>query len=73
MLFRSEEALKFILQSIEYTEEPDATLFDHLGDIYARLQQPEKAREAWQKALRIEPSEKIEKKLAPPAGRSDPR
>ncbi len=57
------EALKHILKSLELTEEPDATLYDHLGDIHAALKNPDKAREAWKKALGIEPSAAIEKKL----------
>ena len=57
------EALKHILKSLELTEEPDATLYDHLGDIQAVLKNPDKAREAWKKALGIEPSAAIEKKL----------
>ena len=43
--------------------QPDATVFDHLGDIYAALKQPEKAREAWQKSLSLEPNEAVRKKL----------
>ena len=57
------EALKHILKSLELTEEPDATLYDHLGDIQAVLKNPDKARDAWKKALGIEPSAAIEKKL----------
>ena len=49
--------------AIENNEEPDATLYDHLGDIYAALKKTDKAREAWQKAISIEPSEALEKKL----------
>ncbi len=78
-LDRPQEALKWLLQAIEHTEEPDATLYDHLGDIYAALHRTDKAREAWQKSLSIEPSEPIEKKLkasasaAPaPSSGSDP-
>jgi tetratricopeptide (TPR) repeat protein len=59
------EALPWILQAIEYNEEPDATLYDHLGDIYGALKEPAKAREAWQKSQSIEPSEKVGKKLNP--------
>jgi tetratricopeptide (TPR) repeat protein len=58
-----EEALVFQLQAVEKAEEPDPVLFDHLGDIYAALQQPDLAREAWQKALDLEPNEEIEQKL----------
>jgi predicted negative regulator of RcsB-dependent stress response len=44
-------------------EKPDPTLYDHLGDIYAAQQQPDKARQAWRKALEIEPNDQIKKKL----------
>lgn len=57
------EALPHILKAVENNEEPDATLYDHLGDIYAALKKTDKAREAWQKAISIEPNEAIEKKL----------
>jgi tetratricopeptide (TPR) repeat protein len=57
------EALPWILKAIERNEEPDATLFDHLGDIHAALKQMDRAREAWQKSVAIEPSEAISKKL----------
>ena len=57
------EALSWILKAIEHNEEPDATLYDHLGDIHAALKQAEKAREAWRKSLSIEPNETVEKKL----------
>jgi tetratricopeptide (TPR) repeat protein len=59
-------ALEPIRKAVELNEEPDATLYDHLGDIYAALNQREKAREAWRKALEIEPSKTIEQKLKEP-------
>ncbi len=31
--------------------ETDPVIFDHLGDVYQKLQQPDKAREAWRRAL----------------------
>jgi tetratricopeptide (TPR) repeat protein len=57
------EALPFMLQAIENSEEPDATLLDHLGDIYASLKKFDQAREAWQKSLGVEPNDKIKQKL----------
>lgn len=57
------EALPPMLKAIEYSEEPDVTVYDHLGDIYAALKQMDKAREAWRKALSIEPNKEIQKKL----------
>jgi tetratricopeptide (TPR) repeat protein len=31
----------------------DPTVWDHLGDVYAKLDQPAKAKEAWQKAVKL--------------------
>jgi tetratricopeptide (TPR) repeat protein len=66
-------ALEPIRKAIELSEEPDATLYDHLGDIYATLHQREKAREAWRKSLEIEPSKTIEQKLKEPDPPPGPR
>ncbi len=69
----AKEALDPIRKAVELNEEPDATLYDHLGDIYSALKQPDKAREAWRKALEIEPNKEVEKKLKqpdPPPGSS---
>ena len=66
VLFRldqPQDALKWILKAIENAEEPDATLFEHLGDIYAALKKQDQARQAWQKAYAIEPSDEIQRKL----------
>lgn len=62
-LGKNEEGLAQIQKAIQLTEEPDATLYEHLGDIYAALKQTDKAREAWRKSLSIEPNEQIQKKL----------
>ena len=58
-----QEALPYALKAAELSEKPDATVFDHIGDIYAALKQPEKAREAWRKSLSLEPNEEVRKKL----------
>ncbi|MDB6028609.1 MAG: Tetratricopeptide 2 repeat protein, partial [Verrucomicrobiales bacterium] len=66
VLFKSNQsplALPYILKAIELSEEPDATVYDHLGDIYTDLKQPDKAREAWKKSLSIESTEEVKKKL----------
>jgi tetratricopeptide (TPR) repeat protein len=60
---KASEALPAMLKAIEYTEEPDATVYDHLGDILAALKQMDKAREAWRKAVSLEPNKEIQKKL----------
>ncbi len=57
------EALRHMQKALDLTEEPDPTLYDHLGDIHAALKDMEKAREAWRKALSLEPSPEIRKKL----------
>jgi tetratricopeptide (TPR) repeat protein len=62
-LGQPEEALTNILKATEFSPEPDATIYDHLGDIYAALNQRDKAREAWQKSLSVEANEAVEKKL----------
>src|SRR5262249_41067782 len=62
-LNQPQKALDYELKAVELTEEPDATVFDHLGDIYSALSQHEKAREAWTKALSLEPTDALRKKL----------
>jgi tetratricopeptide (TPR) repeat protein len=62
-LRQPKEALGYVLKAVELTEEPDATLFDHLGDIYAALNDLVKAREAWTKSLAVEPNDQIRNKL----------
>jgi tetratricopeptide (TPR) repeat protein len=57
------EALPHALKAAELSESPDATVYDHIGDIYAALQQPEKACEAWRKSLALEPNPQVSKKL----------
>jgi tetratricopeptide (TPR) repeat protein len=57
------DALPQELKAIELSPEPDAILFDHLGDIYAALKQTDKARESWRKSLALEPNPQIKKKL----------
>src|SRR5262249_33805914 len=64
-LNKPQEALPQALKAIEFSEEPDPTVYDHLGDIYAALNQVEKAREAWKKSVSLEPNEEVKKKLNP--------
>jgi tetratricopeptide (TPR) repeat protein len=63
------DALGYILKAIELTEQPDATEYDHLGDIYAALKQLDKAREAWKKSLAIEANDEVKKKLEKSGGK----
>jgi Tfp pilus assembly protein PilF len=69
-LKRPQDALRYQQQAIDSAEKPDATLFDHLGDIQAALGWSERARDAWRKALELEPSDELKKKLeASPASK----
>ncbi len=56
-------ALEWMLKALKHSDEPDATLYDHLGDIYAALKRPDEAREAWRKSLEIEASDEVRNKL----------
>ena len=62
-LNQPKEALGYVLKAAELSEEPDPTVQDHLGDIYAALDQMNKAQEAWRKSLSLEPNEQVKKKL----------
>ena len=73
-LKQTNEALTYLLKAIKLSKEPDPTLFDHLGDIHASLNQSDQAREAWQKSIALEPNPEVKKKLEPPKPvRSNPR
>jgi len=65
-LNQPKEALDYILKAVAASEEPDATLYDHLGDIYATLKETDKAREAWRKSLSVEKNDAVQKKLDAP-------
>ena len=62
-LNRPREALDYLLQATDESRRPDAALYDHLGDIYAALNQRDKAAEAWRKSLSVEPNRQIQQKL----------
>jgi len=66
-LGKPQEALDAMLRALQADRQPDPTLYDHLGDIYAALGQWPQAREAWRKALELAPSETLRKKLESPA------
>jgi len=68
-LNQPKEALGYILQAIKFSEEEDAEVYSHLGDIYAALGQTDKAHEAWRKSLAIELSDQVQKKLEPGAAK----
>lgn len=58
-------ALEFELKAVANSEEADAEIYHHLGDIYAALGQVDSARDAWRRSLGIEPNEQVRKKLEP--------
>ncbi len=57
------EALPFALQAAQFSEEPDATVYDHIGDIYAALHDLDSARQAWRKSLSLEANDQVRKKI----------
>jgi Tfp pilus assembly protein PilF len=62
-LDKPQDALKYIQKAIENNEEPDATLYEHLGDIFSALHKTDQARQAFQKAYSIDPTDQIQRKL----------
>jgi len=59
-----DKALTELLRAVENTEPPDATVFDHLAETYAKLKNDQQAIIFWQKALALEPgNDKILAKL----------
>ena len=63
MLSKPAEALDYIIKAAQLSEQPDATVYDHLGDVYAALHQTSKAREAWQKSLSLEGNDQVHEKI----------
>lgn len=59
----AQAALPYLEKSITKLKQPDATVYDHLGDVFAALNQMDKAREAWAKSLAAEPNNVIQEKL----------
>jgi len=62
-LNRGREALDYQLKAIDNSSAPDASLYDHLGDIYAALKQPGQAVESWHKSLALAPDSQVQKKV----------
>jgi tetratricopeptide (TPR) repeat protein len=56
-------ALDYALKAIQFSEEEDATLYEHVGDIYKALGQKDKARQAWSKSISLEANDSVRKKL----------
>jgi len=63
MMAKYEDALKELKRASEIIE--DAVIFEHLGDVYRRLDDEDKAREAYEKALELAPgNESLREKLS---------
>ena len=62
-LHQPKPALDYALKAIQLSEEEDATVYDHLGDIYNALGQKDKARQAWNKSLSLEAADSVRKKI----------
>lgn len=63
-------ALPHLEKAVARLNQPDATVYDHLGDVYAALNQWDKARDAWGRSLAVESSVTVHQKLdaaKPPA------
>jgi tetratricopeptide (TPR) repeat protein len=62
------EAVPYLEKAVKLPRGGDSTIWDHLGDCYARLKQMDKAKDAWQKALDdakadAKPDEKLIKRI----------
>jgi tetratricopeptide (TPR) repeat protein len=58
-----QQALPLLLKAEDLSPEPDATVLDHLGEVYRALHQQGKAIESWKKSLSIESNADVKKKL----------
>jgi tetratricopeptide (TPR) repeat protein len=63
-----QEAVPYLEKAVKLPRGGDSTIWDHLGDCYARLKQMDKAKDAWQKALDdakadAKPDEKLIKRI----------
>jgi tetratricopeptide (TPR) repeat protein len=62
-LNRPTEALPWLEKAIEHSDEPDATLFDHIGDVHDALNNLDAARDAWERSLEIADDDNVRRKL----------
>lgn len=60
---RAQDALVPMNKAIQLSEKPDATLFEHLGDIEASLKNLDHARAAYSKSLAVKADDKVKQKL----------
>lgn len=58
-----EEALVWIKKAVEGAERPSAEVLEHYGDVLYQLNQTEEAQNYWNRALELEKSERLLKKV----------
>ena len=71
-LKKPQEALGRIQEAVKLSPEADATIYDHLGDIYAALKENDKAVAAWRKSLSVEPNNEVKVKVERSGGKGKP-
>lgn len=54
-----EEALNELLRAVQNLKSDDAIVFDHIGDTYSKLNRIAQALEFWQKAITLDPGNKL--------------
>jgi tetratricopeptide (TPR) repeat protein len=62
-LNRREVALEALLKAVEHLEKPDATVYDHLGDVYESLDQRQRSVEFWLQSYELDPTDSVREKL----------
>ena len=67
-LGKAAEGLPLMERAIALSDKPDATLYDHLGDILAALGRQPEAQRSWRRSLELEASDVIRGKLGEPVG-----
>src|SRR5207245_4356275 len=55
---KCDQALENLKRAIENLPREDAVVFEHLGDVYLKLNRVSQALESWQKAKTLDPSNK---------------
>jgi tetratricopeptide (TPR) repeat protein len=56
---RYEEALRDLLRAAQSLTKSDPVVYDHIGDTYAKLNNVPQALEYWQKAIALDPANKV--------------
>lgn len=62
-LAKPKEALPWMKKAVEFSTEPDPTLYDHLGDIQSATGDVDGAKASWKKSIELESNPEVLKKL----------